>query len=284
MPARAPRPTLGSLSVRQSFSGLSRHHRARQSAALRRRVASQASFTQAETQALQKDEQPVALPAKSGVYAVFSSEEKLQYVGISRNLKVSVDNHLQKLGDGKVHAVKVDTLDNATKEELQIKWKSWLQEAVDSTGDIPPGNAGEEKEQWQPQAAKKAKPEIKLTAGKGADDVTVSIQELIGMVVKNEPVVAFIKGTRTQPQCGFSYQMLETLNNLKADYQLVNVLDEQYNPGVREGIKAFSAWPTIPQLYVKGEFVGGNDIVQEMAQSGELAKLVQQEQKQPAAA
>ena len=96
--------------------------------------------------------------------------------------------------------------------------------------------------------------------------------------------VLLTKQIASRVQCGFSYQMLETLNQSKAEYQVVNVLDEQYNPGVREAIKEYSAWPTIPQLYVQGEFVGGNDIVQEMAQSGELAKVLEQQKQQPAAA
>lgn len=83
-----------------------------------------------------------------------------------------------------------------------------------------------------------------------------------------------MQGTRTQPQCGFSFQMLTTLNDMKADYQVVNVLDELYNPGLRDAIKEYSAWPTIPQLYIEGEFVGGSDIVQEMAGNGELAALI----------
>jgi Grx4 family monothiol glutaredoxin len=115
---------------------------------------------------------------------------------------------------------------------------------------------------------------VKLTPGKGAEDLTCDIKELIDMLVKNERIVAFVKGTRTQPQCGFSYQMLTTLNALKAEYEVVNVLDEVHNPGLREAIKEYSAWPTIPQLYIGGEFVGGADIVQDMAGNGELAKLI----------
>ena len=146
---------------------------------------------------------------------------------------------------------------------------------VNETGKIPPGNGdAEEKPLWQTRRKPVAKPEIKLTAGKGIEDVTVKMTELIGMVVKSEKVVAFIKGTRTEPQCGCSYQMLSTLNSMNVEYQVVNVLDEVYNPGLRETIKEFSQWPTIPQLYVNGEFVGGGDIVQQMAEDGELAKLL----------
>ena len=89
----------------------------------------------------------------------------------------------------------------------------------------------------------------------------------IAQTVKDYPVVLFMKGVPEQPQCGFSAQVVQILDHLGADFVGVNVLQ---NDQLREGIKAFSDWPTIPQLYVKGEFVGGADIVREMFQSGEL--------------
>ena len=89
--------------------------------------------------------------------------------------------------------------------------------------------------------------------------------------VKANDVVLFMKGTPTFPQCGFSSQVVQILDYLGVDYKGVNVLE---NMDVREGIKEYSNWPTIPQLYVKGEFVGGSDIMGEMYQSGELQKLL----------
>ena len=85
--------------------------------------------------------------------------------------------------------------------------------------------------------------------------------------VKANDVLLFMKGTPTFPQCGFSSVVVQVLDYLGVDYQAVNVLEDQ---DVREGIKAYSDWPTIPQLYVKGEFVGGCDIVKEMFEAGEL--------------
>jgi monothiol glutaredoxin len=85
--------------------------------------------------------------------------------------------------------------------------------------------------------------------------------------VKANDVVLFMKGTPTVPQCGFSSQVVQILDYLGVDYKGVNVLE---NAEVRQGIKDYSNWPTIPQLYVKGEFVGGCDIVREMFQAGEL--------------
>ena len=90
----------------------------------------------------------------------------------------------------------------------------------------------------------------------------------IDSVVKSNDVVLFMKGTPQFPQCGFSGQVVQILDYLDVPYKGVNVLADD---GVRQGIKDYSNWPTIPQLYVKGEFVGGCDIVREMFQSGELA-------------
>jgi monothiol glutaredoxin len=97
------------------------------------------------------------------------------------------------------------------------------------------------------------------------------IQAWIENEVKTNDVVLFMKGTPTFPQCGFSSQVVQILDYLGVDYKGVNVLE---NVDVRQGIKEFSSWPTIPQLYVKGEFIGGCDIVREMFQQGELQPLL----------
>ncbi len=89
--------------------------------------------------------------------------------------------------------------------------------------------------------------------------------------VKTNDVVLFLKGTPTFPQCGFSGQVVQILDYLGVEYRGVNVLE---NDDVRQGIKDYSNWPTIPQLYVKGEFIGGCDIVREMFKEGELAPLL----------
>ena len=94
--------------------------------------------------------------------------------------------------------------------------------------------------------------------------------DAIGTAVKSNDVVLFMKGTPTFPQCGFSSVVVQVLDYLGVEYVSTNVLEDQ---AVREGIKVFSDWPTIPQLYVKGEFVGGCDIVKEMFESGELREF-----------
>jgi len=94
-----------------------------------------------------------------------------------------------------------------------------------------------------------------------------SIHEQITEEITQNPVVLFMKGTPDFPQCGFSGRVVQILDYIGAPYKGVNVLAD---PELRDGIKQFANWPTIPQLYVKGEFVGGCDIVSEMFQSGEL--------------
>ncbi|MEM6666612.1 MAG: Grx4 family monothiol glutaredoxin [Pseudomonadota bacterium] len=96
-----------------------------------------------------------------------------------------------------------------------------------------------------------------------ADDVQAAIDQ----AVKTNDIVLFMKGTPTFPQCGFSSVVVQILDVIGAEYVATNVLDDQ---AVREGIKTYSDWPTIPQLYVKGEFVGGCDIIKEMYETGEL--------------
>ncbi len=98
-------------------------------------------------------------------------------------------------------------------------------------------------------------------------DVNQKIQEIIGQ----NRVVLFMKGTKSFPQCGFSDRAVKILKSEGAEFKDVNVLKE---PDIRQGIKEFSSWPTIPQVYIDGKFVGGSDILIEMHQSGELAKLL----------
>jgi monothiol glutaredoxin len=97
------------------------------------------------------------------------------------------------------------------------------------------------------------------------------VQDWIGKQVAGNDVVLFMKGTKSMPQCGFSMQVAQILRHLGVDFKDINVLEDM---SVREGVKAYSNWPTIPQLYVKGEFIGGCDIVREMFQAGELQKLL----------
>lgn len=100
----------------------------------------------------------------------------------------------------------------------------------------------------------------------------MSTENRIAEIVNDNAVVLFMKGTPLFPQCGFSSRAIAILEHLGVEFASVDVLQDQE---IRQGIKAFSDWPTIPQLYVKGEFVGGSDIMMEMYEAGELHQLMQ---------
>lgn len=99
----------------------------------------------------------------------------------------------------------------------------------------------------------------------------MNITDTIRNDIEANPVLLYMKGTKEAPMCGFSSQVVQILNHLGVDFADRNVLE---NPDLRQGIKDFSDWPTIPQLYVRGEFIGGCDIVREMMDSGELEELL----------
>jgi monothiol glutaredoxin len=99
-----------------------------------------------------------------------------------------------------------------------------------------------------------------------------SAKDRIGEIVRGSDIVLFMKGTELFPQCGFSSRAVAILEHLGVPFQTVDVLQD---PEIRQGVKEYSDWPTIPQLYVRGEFVGGSDIMMEMFENGELQQLVQ---------
>jgi monothiol glutaredoxin, Grx4 family len=101
------------------------------------------------------------------------------------------------------------------------------------------------------------------------DDVNARISQAVNAA----DVLLFMKGTPLFPQCGFSSRAIAILDHLGVEYATIDVLQDA---GIRQGIKAFSDWPTIPQLYVKGDFVGGSDIMMEMYETGELAELLEE--------
>ena len=103
---------------------------------------------------------------------------------------------------------------------------------------------------------------------------TDPVHDFIAKAVAENPVIVFMKGVPDQPRCGFSAAVVQILDHLGVEYVGVDVLQ---NEALRQGIKAFSDWPTIPQLYVKGEFVGGCDIIREMFSTGELQTMLEQQ-------
>jgi len=99
-------------------------------------------------------------------------------------------------------------------------------------------------------------------------------QQRIDELVKSNPVVLFMKGSASFPQCGFSGRAIQILQACGVDIKTVKTLNVLEDEAIRNGIKQYSNWPTIPQLYIKGEFIGGSDIMLEMYENGELQKLI----------
>jgi monothiol glutaredoxin len=102
--------------------------------------------------------------------------------------------------------------------------------------------------------------------------MTPELKERLDNLVKQNKILVFMKGTKLMPQCGFSNNVVQILNTLGVPFETVNVLDDYE---IRQGIKEYSNWPTIPQVYVNGQFVGGSDILIELYQKGELQQMVE---------
>jgi monothiol glutaredoxin len=102
--------------------------------------------------------------------------------------------------------------------------------------------------------------------------MTPELKERLDQIVNSSKIVVFMKGSKLMPQCGFSNNVVQILNSLGVPYETVDVLSDY---DIRQGIKEYSNWPTIPQVYINGEFVGGSDIAIELYQSGELQEMVE---------
>ncbi|CAN0927809.1 Bifunctional monothiol glutaredoxin-S16, chloroplastic [Linum grandiflorum] len=219
-----------------------------------------------------QDELLAKFPQESGVYAVHDENDAVQFVGISKNIAASVYTHSKSVPD-LCSSVKVGVVEEPDKESLTQAWKSWMEEHIKSSGKVPPGNeSGNVTFVRQPPKKKKA--DLRLTPGRHVQ-LTVALEELIDRLVKENRVVAFIKGSRSAPMCGFSQKVVGILESqLGSDYESVDVLDEEYNYGLRETLKKYSNWPTFPQVFVGGELLGGCDILTSMYEKGELAGLL----------
>jgi monothiol glutaredoxin len=102
--------------------------------------------------------------------------------------------------------------------------------------------------------------------------MTQDVKERIDSLIKENKIMVFMKGNKLMPQCGFSNNVVQILNTLGVPFETINVLDDSE---IRQGIKEYSNWPTIPQVYINGEFIGGSDIMIELYQKGELQQLVE---------
>lgn len=234
-------------------------------------VSALTKLSEADSVSLSPDSVDVAgkLAPDAGVYAVYDSNGELQFIGLSRNVAASVESHRTKVLE-LCSSVKVGLVDNPDRESLTQAWKSWLEEHIAATGKIPPGNETGNTTWFKPPPKKKA--DLRLTPGRHVQ-LTVPLEELIDKLVKENKVVAFIKGSRSAPLCGFSQRVIGILDSVRVDYESVDVLDEEYNYGLRETLKRYSNWPTFPQIFVNGELVGGCDILTSMYENGELANL-----------
>ncbi|KAL0375353.1 UNVERIFIED_CONTAM: Bifunctional monothiol glutaredoxin-S16, chloroplastic [Sesamum radiatum] len=211
-------------------------------------------------------------PSDSGVYAVYDGSGDLQFVGITRNLAASVLAHKKSVPE-LCCSVKVGVVEDPDKNALTEAWKSWMQEHIAATGKVPPGNEPGNTT-WVKKAPRK-KSDLRLTPGRHTQ-LRVPLEDLIDKLVKENKVVAFIKGSRSAPLCGFSQRVIAILESQGVEYESVDVLDEEYNSGLRETLKKYSNWPTFPQIFVNGELVGGCDILTSMYEKGELAGLFKQ--------
>ena len=221
-----------------------------------------------------------SLPEEMGVYGVYDSSDRLQYIGLSRNIQKSVEAHgkaigIQEVGD-LITSVRCFEMPDGSKEELKEVWEFWLKDHLGSGGEIPVGNLPENAPgadpRWRSRGAQ-AKPSLNLGGVAGIASQAEAL-EAVRQAVEENAVVLFMKGTPAMPQCGFSARTSGLLREIGVPFETVNVLDENNNPGVREAVKEFGQWPTIPQLYVSGQLVGGADIVMEMYQKGELEQML----------
>ncbi|KAL3536534.1 hypothetical protein ACH5RR_004995 [Cinchona calisaya] len=218
----------------------------------------------------ESDAIPGTFPSISGVYAVYDGNEDLQFLGISRNIAASVVAHKKSVPE-LCSSIKFGVVDDPDRAALTQAWKSWMEEHISATGKVPPGNEPGNST-WVRQPPKK-KPDLKLTPGRHVK-LTVPLEDLIDRLVKENKVVAFIKGSRSAPLCGFSQRVVGILESEGVEYESVDVLDEQYNSGLRETLKKYSNWPTFPQIFVNGELIGGCDILSSMYEKGELKDLL----------
>ena len=144
------------------------------------------------------------------------------------------------------YALRMVALPGASRDQLQNAWKAWMQESISASGRVPPGNEPGVRK-WITRKKKPAKPEIQLTDGTDTSSGQ-NMENLLRQVVAKHPVVLFIKGSRTNPECSFSYNILSIFNEYEVDYETINVMDERHNPRAREVLKTLSDWPTIPQV------------------------------------
>lgn len=216
-----------------------------------------------------------AMPAhwhRPGVYGVYADDGSLQYVAAVENVASAMDTHVRVLQDpSRVHAVRMIVVDNVQDAPLGEMAENWVVALANNGLPIPPGNSDDGPE-WRVEPTS---PNVSFSNTMVAPDPESRVEEEIRQILRKHRVVLFVKGTRSMPRCGFSRAVIDIIERQVGDeFVCVDCLDSNKNPGLRDGIKRFSSWPTIPQLYVNGDFVGGCDIVQGMEANGELVAVL----------
>jgi Grx4 family monothiol glutaredoxin len=214
------------------------------------------------------------IPSTPGIYAIYNDKKELQYIGLSRKISASIKMHCFEL-PAECGFAKVLPMEEATKVDLQDGWKRWVMSHVtESGGSLPPGNTPKN-ELWADRKKRgPSKPSLRLTNGMTPDMSFDALKPKIQEAIDAHKIVAFIKGTREEPECGYSHRVVNALNSLLVDFETVNVLDDKYNPNLLYVMKEFSDWPTIPQVYANKEFLGGHDIIVKMFEKGELKDAI----------
>eukprot|EP00933_Yihiella_yeosuensis_P044989 TRINITY_DN40293_c0_g1_i1.p1 TRINITY_DN40293_c0_g1~~TRINITY_DN40293_c0_g1_i1.p1 ORF type:complete len:442 (-),score=104.85 TRINITY_DN40293_c0_g1_i1:41-1366(-) len=220
------------------------------------------------------------LPQEMGVYAVYDEGSRLQYIGLSKDISKSVARHADNFGileaGRKIAEVKCAEMPGQSKDVLKETWQVWIKEHIEAGGELPVGNLPDSdkaaERRWRTTVSA-SRPPLTLGGVSGIVSMNEAL-EAVKKAVKAHPVILFMKGTPVMPQCGFSARTVGLMSSIGVPFESVNVMDGEANTGVREAVKEFSNWPTIPQLFVNGELVGGADIIQEMHTAGELQKLL----------
>jgi Grx4 family monothiol glutaredoxin len=211
--------------------------------------------------------------ARPGVYGVYDADEVLVYVAAARDVRKAIMGHRNVIRDEKAcAAVRVITVENAEDAPLDKLAYNWLVSHTQEGPGAPWGNT-REGAIWREEGAREVGLEaVYLRDGVGGD--ASAVESEIKRLLRTYRVLLFMKGTRGAPRCGFSEATVRLLERRcgREGFEVVDCLDELRNRGLREGIKKYSEWPTIPQLYVNGDFVGGADIIASMDASGELER------------
>lgn len=214
--------------------------------------------------------------ARPGVYGVYDNSMVLVYIATAKDVRDAVGVHRRVIADErKCYAVRMITVDQEEDAPLDKLAYNWLV-AHTQEGPGPPWGNTAEGSVWQDEGIEAGADAVYFQEGSGADGESVDSE--IRRLLRSHRVLLFMKGTRSQPQCGFSDATVRLLENRcgRENFECVNCLDDLRNRGLRDGIKTYGDWPTIPQLYINGDFVGGADIVAEMDHSGDLAKELAQ--------